>query len=77
MGEAECTSENIFICQRQCVGEKQPINMYFILLSSVLLFSFFFVSSFSKVMEQVWHQNYRKVFYSTQEKEIQYNLHNI
>ena len=37
MGETECTSENIFICQRQCVGEEEPINMYFTLLFSLEL----------------------------------------
>ena len=38
VGEAKCTSENICIHQRQCVGEEEPINMYLTLLCSVFHF---------------------------------------
>lgn len=71
MGEAECTSENIFIHQRQCVGEEEPINMYFTLLSSLFLFV---PLLFAKVMEQVLHQDCRSIPYSTQESVEVFNI---
>lgn len=47
MGDAECTSENIFIHQRQCVGEEEAINMYFTLLSSLPLYFFINCGAYS------------------------------